>query len=476
MSILDIETVMRSYRTLNDNWHSKKEVYRELASILAQHAEDKENAFNILDLGGMPKTLRTVTEISPGNSPTKESLKASNIYYEEIVMKNLKSASFEIIKRKNLPIKTLSIVLIFALFAAFFAMPSSLGTLAAQDKDDLNTEITFTKWITTAPNMAGIVGGEVGDGAFAGEILDRVPGDDFTSIEALYHINGGDHSFTAHVFVKQNMVTKIATIRGVVTDGWLKGRQVSGSYIVISCPDQTNGVCFQGTLRSVPTTGPEIVHVTTADGRTLEAQYWALPTDETPSKAPAVVVMHALHSTQSSGVPLVEPLLQAGYHVLFSDWHATDSLEDIQLWMDWLRDQPTVRPDAISMIGSGIGATGAIISCANDDQCVTVIAVSPGIAQINLSVSDSLDVLMESALADGLSHRSVLLIATQGDPYADPENMIPYATGQLARGEIGLRIYSGSAAREALFTSPEHGEKVIQLIISWLNEHTPVVS
>jgi len=33
-------------------------------------------------------------------------------------------------------------------------------------------EVTFTKWITTFPLMAGFVGGDV-DGDFVGEVLDR---------------------------------------------------------------------------------------------------------------------------------------------------------------------------------------------------------------------------------------------------------------------------------------------------------------
>jgi hypothetical protein len=31
---------------------------------------------------------------------------------------------------------------------------------------------TFTKWITSWPQMAGIVGGAVGDGEFVGEVID----------------------------------------------------------------------------------------------------------------------------------------------------------------------------------------------------------------------------------------------------------------------------------------------------------------
>lgn len=129
---------------------------------------------------------------------------------------------------------------------------SSLGIQAALAGDDddhgHDVDITFTKWITTIPNMEGVVGGDVGTGTFVGEILDFVPRTRITNIEALYHINGSAHSFTAHVFVRQNEVRGTAQIRGVVTEGWLAGKRVRGSYTVISCPDRTNGVCFEGTL------------------------------------------------------------------------------------------------------------------------------------------------------------------------------------------------------------------------------------
>lgn len=112
--------------------------------------------------------------------------------------------------------------------------------------------VTFTKWVTVWPNMEGVVGGDAGTGTFAGEILDYNPGPEITRIEALYHINGGRHSFTAHNFVTQNEVTRTAVITGEITDGWMKGRKVSGGYDIISCPEKTLGLCFRGALQIRP--------------------------------------------------------------------------------------------------------------------------------------------------------------------------------------------------------------------------------
>jgi hypothetical protein len=117
-------------------------------------------------------------------------------------------------------------------------------------------EVTFLKWITDFPNMAGVVSGDVGGGTFAGEILNYDHTTAIDKIEALYHINGGADHFTAHNYITQNNLKGTAVINGVVTDGPLKGARVRGEYQVISpCGiiNAQNGsggdVCFQGTLR-----------------------------------------------------------------------------------------------------------------------------------------------------------------------------------------------------------------------------------
>jgi hypothetical protein len=92
---------------------------------------------------------------------------------------------------------------------------------------------TFTKWLVgEGPAMAGVVGGAVGEGTYAGKILEYRPGD-VTIVEALYGFEGSERSFTALVHVEQTGLQ--ATISGVVTEGWGKGRPVSGSFDEIKC-------------------------------------------------------------------------------------------------------------------------------------------------------------------------------------------------------------------------------------------------
>jgi len=158
------------------------------------------------------------------------------------------------------------IVLGIVLVAGFAILASSLGWLTAfADSSAANgtVNVIFTKWITspgTAPvqvNMEGVVSGDVGGGKFVGEVLkldnSTTPG--ITNIHALYHINGGTHQFTADLQVTQDDKKGTAVIKGVVTEGWLKGAQVQGGYQVIAPCGITNAqtgvagdVCFQGTL------------------------------------------------------------------------------------------------------------------------------------------------------------------------------------------------------------------------------------
>ena len=106
--------------------------------------------------------------------------------------------------------------------------------------------------------MAGVVGGDVGPGRYAGQVL----GDDTTSMpgfwlgHARYEFYGKKHSFIADVHIIENDTTVpiTAVIHGVVTSGWLKGEPVTGEYRQWdSCPIATPGnvfgtTCFQGAL------------------------------------------------------------------------------------------------------------------------------------------------------------------------------------------------------------------------------------
>ena len=106
---------------------------------------------------------------------------------------------------------------------------------------------TFTKWLVDeGPEMAGIVGGEGGEGPYVGKVLEMNPGPT-TVISAIYQFKGAMRPFSALVHVEQTGLH--AEISGVVTDGWGKGNPVKGEYTQIECEhDGVTTDCWRGTL------------------------------------------------------------------------------------------------------------------------------------------------------------------------------------------------------------------------------------
>ena len=154
-----------------------------------------------------------------------------------------------------------------AAFAALCALgPTQLALADPGGEKGHTFDVTFTKWVTSLPanlpslagvSMAGIVGDDVGDGTFTGEVLSddlSVPG--FWLAHARYEFHGEKHSFIADVHVIENDTTTPATavVTGVITQGWLKGARLTGGYTVVPvAPIPTPGnvfgtLCFQGAL------------------------------------------------------------------------------------------------------------------------------------------------------------------------------------------------------------------------------------
>jgi hypothetical protein len=114
-------------------------------------------------------------------------------------------------------------------------------------------ELTYTKWFSPHfPTMTGVVGGDI-VGQFGGTVLDRdlIADGQIGKLTAIYEVIADDPSgsFTALVDGTQNNETHTAVLNGVVTSGWLTGEQVHAEYMVISCAQAPNHVCFHGTIR-----------------------------------------------------------------------------------------------------------------------------------------------------------------------------------------------------------------------------------
>ncbi|MCA9903078.1 MAG: alpha/beta fold hydrolase [Anaerolineae bacterium] len=214
-------------------------------------------------------------------------------------------------------------------------------------------------------------------------------------------------------------------------------------------------------------TDAEIVTAEAHDGLTLVGEFYA----STNEPAPAVLLLHMLGSRRSAWQPLIPWLSDAGYNVLAvdlrghgetqgaQDWPAAE--RDVETWLDWLGEQPSVMPDRIAIVGASIGANLALNGCAFDERCITTVALSPGL--------DYRGVVTEPAVSDGLAERSALLVASQRDAYsADSVKMLTTE----ASGELGLQLYPGSAHGTALLGAAD--APVIPLILNWLAAHLAI--
>jgi hypothetical protein len=154
-------------------------------------------------------------------------------------------------RETEVQINTRSRAFAIAAAATLLALSMSVGVGSVLGKQDARmAENTFTKWVTSFPSMAGFVGGDVGAGAYAGEVLSlsgsATPADPLL-ITADYHFIGAHHSFTARLNIVQ--VYADAQLNGVVTKGWLKGNVARGAYTMITCAhDGGTSDCFQGYL------------------------------------------------------------------------------------------------------------------------------------------------------------------------------------------------------------------------------------
>ena len=208
------------------------------------------------------------------------------------------------------------------------------------------------------------------------------------------------------------------------------------------------------------------VEIPTEDGLTIIGDFYA-PTDLTDETAPAVLLLHMLSSNRSAWRPLIPELVDAGYYVLAvdmrghgdtggsNDWEL--AVTDVQVMLDWLKAQDSVGE--IATIGGSIGSNLALIGCGNDEDCVTAIALSPGL--------DYRGVQPQESIVTDLAQRSALLIGSHDD---DPSGGdIPQLVAD-ASGEVGMWLFPGRLHGTNLLNVP-FGERVIGMIVTWLDTH-----
>jgi len=129
---------------------------------------------------------------------------------------------------------------------------------------DSPVDITFTKWVTAYPLMAGFTAGDA-PGVFVGEVLQRQvsvnPGlNGIVRLEAVYEVQAGNRSFTALIRGGTNNVTGAAVLDGTILAGWRTGAPIHVTFQTVpgavGCLGAPIGVtCFEGTIHvgRVPT-------------------------------------------------------------------------------------------------------------------------------------------------------------------------------------------------------------------------------
>ena len=113
--------------------------------------------------------------------------------------------------------RTLGLILTVVLAAGFtVAAQAQTARSASADgnRSHRSADVTFTKWLTSFPNdpsaagasMAGVVGGDVGEGSFVGKIIkdDTSSKPGFWLGQALYGFNGSRHAFVAYNFITED--------------------------------------------------------------------------------------------------------------------------------------------------------------------------------------------------------------------------------------------------------------------------------
>ncbi|NJL54333.1 alpha/beta fold hydrolase [bacterium] len=213
---------------------------------------------------------------------------------------------------------------------------------------------------------------------------------------------------------------------------------------------------------------PQPVMIEAADGLMLVGDFYLLNVEE---PAPAVLLLHMLGSERGAWDHLIPELTASNYNVLAIDmrghgdtggdtnWGAAEG--DLQTLLDWLREQNSVQDEAIAIVGASIGSNLALIGCANDADCVTAVALSPGL--------DYRGVMPEEAVTGGLSERSVLLIATHGDD--ESAEAVKQMLTNSHEGEITVELHSGSLHGTDMFVVPRLRERVFASILHWLDIH-----
>lgn len=205
---------------------------------------------------------------------------------------------------------------------------------------------------------------------------------------------------------------------------------------------------------------PQIVETRGEDRLRLYGDFYFVDPER-----PTLILLHEMYTTRGSWNSLLRPLLEHGYNVLAVDirgWGSTRgainwsrAIDDVGIWMTWLREEVGVHPHLIHTMGSSMGSTLAIRGCANDEHCRSAIAISPGLSYYGYSVEEA------------VTMKPVLAIYAERDRW--PSLGVPEML-ELAPDTLSVQTYDGNP--HGMLLVEEQLEPMTPLILEWLAAHS----
>jgi pyridoxine 5-phosphate synthase len=170
------------------------------------------------------------------------------------------------------------------------------------------------------------------------------------------------------------------------------------------------------------------VRFASADGTTLAGEFFEAaprPSSFAPraseDRSPGVVLVHMLSRNKGDWRGLPDRIREAGITALTIDLrgHGASSgsagdlnamIQDVRAAAQWLASRPSVRPDAIAIVGASLGASLALLAAVDLPQVRRIGLLSPSLDYRGLRT--------DAALLKRLGARSLWLAASAEDPLA----------------------------------------------------------
>ncbi len=181
--------------------------------------------------------------------------------------------------------------------------------------------------------------------------------------------------------------------------------------------------------------------------------------------APTLILIHGEHEDRSKWDGVPSDFQRAGYNVVTVDLRGYGRSAGEPNWalipndvldlINYVRTLPGIDPQRTALVGSGIGGTLAIATCAADPLCKAVIAISPRASEQNIQALSAMNDLARRPLFIGVS--------ADDDPSAvESQSLI-----NAAFGAHKIQRFAGKAHGLALIaTHPE----LSKMMVDWLAE------